>query len=198
MALQPICFLVSNDFRLICDFDLLEDGEADFVFQKAIEIVQKYGSLKNCPRNDSVCFVWSRMRIEHRNIKVEINRRKFESSYEIKTYLGVSMQVMQIEDMFAHKLMAMHERIGDTSRDIFDVWFFLQKRYLINKSMVEKRAEMSFNQFISTCIDQLQKLDNRRILYGLGELLLPNQKDWAKAKLRQETIALLTLRLKRS
>jgi len=28
--------------------------------------------------------------------------------------------------MFAHKLMAMHERIGKTSRDVYDVWFFLE------------------------------------------------------------------------
>jgi len=32
--------------------------------------------------------------------------------------------VMVQEDMFAHKLMAMHERIGKTSHDVYDVWFF--------------------------------------------------------------------------
>src|SRR3989337_279461 len=73
------------------------------------------------------------------NIKVEINRRQFGSRYEIKTYLGVSMLVMVPEDMFAHKLMAMHERIGKTSRDIYDVWLFLQHRFSINKEIVEQR-----------------------------------------------------------
>jgi predicted nucleotidyltransferase component of viral defense system len=35
--------------------------------------------------------------------------------------------------MFAHKLVAMYERIGKTSRDIYDVWFFLSERFPINK-----------------------------------------------------------------
>jgi predicted nucleotidyltransferase component of viral defense system len=52
------------------------------------------------------------------------------------------MQVMVPEDMFAHKLMAMHERIGKTSRDIYDVWFFLKNRFLINTEIVEQRSKM--------------------------------------------------------
>jgi len=60
------------------------------------------------------------------NIKVEVKRRQLGSSYEIKTYLGISMLVMTREDMFAHKLMAMIERVGKTSRDIFDVQYFIK------------------------------------------------------------------------
>jgi predicted nucleotidyltransferase component of viral defense system len=126
---------------------------------------------------------------------VEINRRQYGSRYEIKTYLGVSMQVMVVEDMFAHKLMAMYERIEKTSRDIYDVWFFLHSRTPINKRIVEDRSHMPFNQLVNKCIILLEKMDNRRILTGVGELLTTSQKDWAKAKLRQEIIALLQLRL---
>jgi len=60
---------------------------------------------------------------------------------------------------------------------------------------VEKRSGISFDELVCKCIGQLEKMDNRRILDGLGELLTPNQKDWARARLREETIALLTLRL---
>ncbi len=104
------------------------------------------------------------------------------------------MQVMVPEDMFAHKLMAMHERIGKTSRDIYDVWFFLEHHFPINKAIVEQRAGTSYSELIQSCIKQLQELNDRYILDGVGELLTPNQKDWAKAKLRTETIALLQLR----
>ena len=38
-------------------------------------------------------------------------------------------------------------------------------------------------------------MDNRTILNGIGELLTPGQKDRAKEKLREETIALLKLRI---
>jgi predicted nucleotidyltransferase component of viral defense system len=126
---------------------------------------------------------------------VEINRRQFGSRYEIKTYLGVSMQVMLLEDMFAHKLMAMDERLGRTNRDIYDVWYFLQSRSPINKSIVESRAGIPFDEQIQKRISQLKKMSNRHILDGLGELLTPSQKDWAKAKLREETMALLRLRM---
>jgi hypothetical protein len=60
--------------------------------------------------------------------------------------------------------------------------------------MVEVRSGMPFDQFIEKCIFQLEKMSDRKILDGVGELLTPGQKDWAKAKLRQETIALLALR----
>ena len=105
------------------------------------------------------------------------------------------MLVMVPEDMFAHKLMAMHERIGKTSRDIYDVWFFLQHRFPINREIVEQRSKMSFDKLLQKCISQLEKMSNRRILDGVGELLTNSQKDWAKAKLREDTIALLKLRL---
>ena len=160
-----------------------------------IAIVKDYGDLKESYKKRFTLFCLLSYDDKSRNVKVEINRRQFGSRYEIKTYLGVSMQVMLLEDMFAHKLMAMSERIDDTSRDIYDVWYFLQARYPVNKTIVEKRSGISFDELVCKCIGQLEKMDNRRILDGLGELLTPNQKDWARARLREETIALLTLRL---
>ena len=88
----------------------------------------------------------------------------------------------------------MHERLGKTSRDIYDVWFFLKNRFPINKEIVEKRAGVPFDQLLEKCIAQLEKMNNRRILDGVGEFLTDSQKDSVKAKLRQETIALLKLR----
>ena len=37
-------------------------------------------------------------------------------------------------------------------------------------------------------------MNNHNILDGVGELLTKGQKDWVRAKLREETIALLKLR----
>ena len=81
------------------------------------------------------------------------------------------MLVMAREDLFAHKLMAMYERIGKTSRDIYDVWFFLSKRWPINKEIVESRSGTKFDQLVKKCIGQLEKFNNRDILKGLGELM---------------------------
>lgn len=190
-----LMFYGLDRFSVDLDFDLLDESKEEYVFEKVIEIVKKYGTLKESFKKRFNLFCLLSYENKAHNIKVEINRRQFESQFEIKTYLGVSMLVMVTQDMFAHKLMAMHERIGKTSRDIYDVWFFLEHRFPINKDIVRKRAKMPFDQLLRKCIAQLEKMHNRNILDGVGELLTVNQKDWAKAKLLKETIALLKLRL---
>jgi len=189
-----VMFYGLDRFSVDLDFDLLDDTRKDEVFERVVKIVSKHGTLKEAYIKRFNLFCLLSYEDRARNIKVEVNRRQFGSKYEMKTYLGVSMLVMVREDMFAHKLIAMHERIGKTSRDVYDVWFFLNNRFPINKEIVEARSGMSFDKLIEKCIQQLERLDNRRILDGVGEFLTARQKEWAKAKLRQETIALLTLR----
>ena len=129
------------------------------------------------------------------NIKIDINRRFFGSKYELKTHFGISMLVMKKEDMFAHKLMAMYERIGKTNRDIYDVWFFLRNNWLINKEIIEQRSKMTFKELIQKCISSLEKIENRKILDGMGELLDEKQKIWVKKNLKEDVIFLLKIRL---
>jgi predicted nucleotidyltransferase component of viral defense system len=181
-------------FSVDLDFDLLDDTKENHIFDRVIKIIQKYGVIKNSHKKLHNLFCVLSYEDKAHNIKVEINKRQFGSRYEIKTYLGVSMLVMVQEDMFAHKLMAMYERMGKTSRDIYDVWFFLKNRFPINKEIVEQRAGMPFNDLVNKCVIKLEKMHNRKILDGVGVLLTDGQKDWAKAKLREETIAFLQLR----
>ena len=95
----------------------------------------------------------------------------------------------------------MCERIGGkTNRDVYDVWFFLEKDWPINKEIVEQRSSKAFKtsrtfeEVLQLTADQLEKLDNRHILDGLGDFLTDPQKDWARAKLKSETIFLLKAR----
>jgi len=78
------------------------------------------------------------------------------------------MQLIVREDMFAHKLMAMHERISKTSRDIFDVWFFSRNDWPINKAIVEQGSGMPYRAPLQKCIAQLETTSDRNILSGLG------------------------------
>lgn len=190
-----LMFYGLDRFSVNLDFDLLDENKEGIVFEKVISITKKYGTLKESYAKRFNLFCLLSYEDKAHNIKVEINRRQFGSTFEIKTYLGISMLVMVPEDAFAHKIMAMHERIGKTSRDIYDVWFFLEHHFPINKEIVEKRAKISFAKLLQKCINQLETMNNRNILDGIGELLTVSQKDWAKAKLCEETIALLTLRL---
>lgn len=177
------------------DFDLLDESKEDYVFEKMEEIAKQYGQIKEHRKKRFNLFLVLSYENDAPNIKVEINRREFGSKYEVKSYLGISMKVMIQEDMFAHKLVAMYERMGKANRDIFDVWFFGQKDWPINKEIIEKRTEMSFKDFLQKCIEALEKLPNRDILAGMGELLDEKQKVWVKAKLRTEVIFQLKLRL---
>lgn len=189
-----LMFYNLDRFSVDLDFDLLSEDKEDIVFERVEKIIQKYGVLREVYKKKYNLFYLLSYEQKAQNIKVEINRRQFGSRYEVKTYLGVSVLVMKPEDMFAHKIMAMHERIGKTSRDIYDVWFFLKNRFPINKEIVEQRAKMPFNDLINVCIKQLETVNNRKILNGVGELLTEGQKNWVRIHLREETIALLKLR----
>lgn len=189
-----LLFYGLDRFSVDLDFDLLKEDKEDLVFERVTKIVKEYGVLKEAIKKKYNLFYLISYEQKAQNIKVEINRRQFDSAYQIKTYLGASMLVMTPEDMFAHKIMAMHERIGKTSRDIYDVWFFLKNRFPLNQDIVEKRANMPFANLIALCIKQLETMNNRKILDGVGELLTEGQKDWVRTYLRQETIALLKLR----
>jgi predicted nucleotidyltransferase component of viral defense system len=182
-------------FSVDLDFDLLDENKEEFVFEKVEQIVKNYGKIKEARKKRFNLFFLHSYEEKSQNIKVEINRRSFGSRYEIKTYLGISMLVMVRDDMFGHKLMAMYERFGKTNRDIYDVWFFLKNNWLLNKGIVEKRAGLSFKNFLLKCIDILEKTNDRNILAGIGELLDSKQKTWAKAKLRTSTIFLLKVML---
>ncbi|MEI6304400.1 MAG: nucleotidyl transferase AbiEii/AbiGii toxin family protein [Candidatus Taylorbacteria bacterium] len=177
------------------DLDLLDETKEKEVFEKINKIVSNYGkitdsymqrfNLKNVISYDA----------NAQKIKVEVNRRQFGSKYEMKTLLGISMLVMVQEDMFAHKLMAMLERVGKTSRDIFDVQYFAKNSWPINRTIIENRSGVSYRQTLDKCIVLLESMDNKHILDGLGELLTDSQKDSARAKLRPDTIFQLKLML---
>ncbi|MBI3541451.1 MAG: nucleotidyl transferase AbiEii/AbiGii toxin family protein [Deltaproteobacteria bacterium] len=186
-------------FSVDLDFDLLDPHKTDIVFERVREILKTYGKIKEAEQKRFNLFYM--LSYTHKvegaqNVKVEINRRDFKSRFEVKPYLGISMKVMIREDMFAHKLVAMFERIGHTNRDIFDVWFFLKNNWPINKEIVERRVGMPFKDFLKKCIDALEKIGDRRILAGMGELLDEKQKAWAKMNLRKDTIFLLRMVLK--
>lgn len=179
------------------DFDLLEEGREDFVFEKIKKILQEYGTIKDEKiKNFNIFFMLAYFgkESEGQNIKVEINRRNFGCRYEIMNNLGVSMKVMAQSDMAANKLVAMHDRIGKTNRDIFDVYFFLHKGWDVNRDIISLRTGLEYAEFLSTLIADLEKM-NASILGGLGQLVTEKQKAWIRVKLKSETLFLLRLEL---
>ncbi|MCX6794449.1 MAG: nucleotidyl transferase AbiEii/AbiGii toxin family protein [Candidatus Falkowbacteria bacterium] len=187
-----------NRFSVDLDFDLLEATKEDRIFNRVKEILESYGTLKEAKIKRFNLFYllsYEEKVAGAQNVKVEINRRDFGSKYEVKSYIGIPMKVMVKEDMAAHKLCAMSERIGKTNRDIFDVYFFLKDNWPVNKQIVENRTGLTYKEFLRKNIELLEKTTDRNILSGMGELLDEKQKSWVKLKLRTETIFLMKLAL---
>jgi predicted nucleotidyltransferase component of viral defense system len=193
-----LLFYHLSRFSVDLDFDLLDESKEEIVFNELQKTLSNYGKIKQAQKKRySLFFLLSYENKKEGafNIKIEVNKRYFGSKYELKEYLGIPMKVMVQADMAAHKLVAMHERMGNANRDIFDVWFFLHNNWPINEKIVEHRTENSFKKFLEICIDDLETMSDRNILSGIGELLDAKQKAWAKANLRKETIFLLKLLL---
>lgn len=175
------------------DFDLLDPDQADHIFEKMKNLLLGFGKLSDQQQKRyTLLFV---LAYPEGKVKIEINRRSFGSQYKVRNYLGIPMLVMTQEDMFAHKLAALLERKKTANRDVFDIWFFLQRRWPLNHAILERRTGMPSRKYFKQCVAFVEKLNERRLLSGVGELLDEKQKTWAKANLKKDVLFLLKARL---
>lgn len=182
-------------FSLDLDFDLLDERKKELVFEKIFKIAKDYGKIKEKTIKRFSIFILLSYEEKAPNIKLQINLRDFGFRHEIKSYLGISMKVMVLEDLVSHKLVAMFERLGKANRDLFDAWYFLRKDFPVNRKIVEKRTGLKFKEFLEKCLEKLEKLSEKGILAGMGELLDEKTKTWAKKNLKNDLLFLLKLKL---
>ncbi|MDP3453018.1 MAG: nucleotidyl transferase AbiEii/AbiGii toxin family protein [Bacteroidales bacterium] len=178
-------------FSVDLDFNLLDVKKEKEVYEKVRKILLRYGKIFDEAMKFNGPIMVLDYGVGERKLKVEISNRKWDNHYELKNLLGIHMKVMVAPDMFAHKLCALLDRREVTNRDIFDIWFFLQKQTPLNKKIIEVRTEMSLEGYIKKCIDQLESMSDRGMLNGLGELMDGGMKKFVRTKLRTETISLL-------
>ncbi|PKO98032.1 MAG: hypothetical protein CVU13_12105 [Bacteroidetes bacterium HGW-Bacteroidetes-8] len=178
-------------FSVDLDFNLLDVTKEKEVYEKVRKILLRYGKIFDEAMKFNGPIMVLDYGVGERKLKVEISNRQWDNHYELKNLLGIHMKVMVAPDMFAHKLCALLDRREVTNRDIFDIWFFLQKQTPLNKKIIEVRTEMSLEGYIKKCIDQLESMSDRGMLNGLGELMDGGMKKFARTKLRTETISLL-------
>jgi len=178
-------------FSVDLDFDLLDLNQTDTVFAELKALLAAHDTLKQSDvKRYSLIFIldYSGKIAGEQNVKVEVNLRDFDSKYEIKHYLGIPMKVMLPADMIAHKLVASYERIGKANRDLYDSYFFLSQHWEINHEIIEARTGMSFLNFLKALLQSVEKISNRSILAGLGEVLDDKKKIWVKNHLKDELI----------
>jgi predicted nucleotidyltransferase component of viral defense system len=178
-------------FSVDIDLDLIDLDKKEIVFNAIENILVNYGTImERYKKKNTIFFMLSYEKKTH-NIKVEINTRNFGSRYELKDYLGLSLNVMVKEDMFAHKLFALYERKGKSNRDIYDINYFLKSNWTFNNEIIIKRTGMNEIDFIKKCIEIIKKKTSRNILSGIGELLSTEKKKWIKENLISDTVFLL-------
>lgn len=180
-------------FSVDLDFNLLDVSKEKEVFEKVKNILLKYGKM----HDDAIKFYGPLLVLDYgateRNLKVEISNRKYTTPnhYERRNLLGLNVLVMTEADMFAHKLCALLDRTEITNRDIYDCWFFLNRRTPINREIVESRMNCSLEEYIGRCIESLKQMPKRSLLNGLGELTDAATKTFIRNKLLTEIVQLL-------
>jgi len=180
-----------NRFSVDLDFNLIATDKEEHVYRKIRSILLKYGTIFDEAKKYFGPIIVLNYGVGERKLKVEISNRQFDNHYERKNLLGINMKVMVASDMFAHKLCALLDRNELTNRDIFDTHFFLTQRTAINKTIVETRMNMPFDEYIEKCIACLENTSDKGMLNGLGELMDEESKKFVRTKLRVETINLL-------
>ena len=179
-------------FSVDLDFNLLDLAKEELVYQKVRKILLTYGKIHDeAKKFFGPVFVLDYGQNE-RKLKVEISTRQYDNHYEIKNLLGIEMRVLAKPDMFAHKLCALLDRTEITGRDIFDCWFFLNTHTPVNATIVESRMGMPLQDYLQRCIDSVEQVSDKTIMNGLGELTDGETKKFAKTKLKEETVSLLT------
>lgn len=82
---------------------------------------------------------------------------------------------------------------NNASRDLFDIHYFLSSPIgaNINYGIIKDRTGKSPKDFYANLLEVVAKIERKKVLNGLGELLSESQKDWARAKLIDELIELI-------
>jgi len=180
-------------FSTDLDLNLLDSDKLDLVYNKVRDILTRFGTIDDeAKKLYGPILVLSYGKGE-RMLKVEISTRLYDNHYETKVLAGTDVRVMTIPDMFAHKLCAMGERLSP--RDIFDVWFFLQKLHAnINESIVVERTGKTISEYAIWCAQRVRETSPKLLMQGLGEVIDDNRiKNFVRTKLIEETTDALEL-----
>ena len=185
-------------FSVDLDFDLLVVNEENqkLVFDKIIGILSKYGEIKDQYIKRFTVFALLSYGDDDHNLKVEINVRKLVESikdhYEMKEYLGISMFVAKKDYLFANKLSALTLRTETAMRDVYDIHYFAKNNWDINAEVIKERTGKTIKEYLSDCVDFVEKVKDNQMLQGLGELIdSEKEKAWVRNHLKADTIFML-------
>lgn len=184
-------------FSVDLDFDLLDpSAETRRVTQRRTEdIAGQHGVVKESRVKRNTIFILLSYGDTDHNIKVEISTRtllpEIRKHYELKEHLGISMLVAKRPYLFASKLAALTLRRETAMRDIYDVWYFASNNWDIDAGAVEAIVGKGIAEHLADCVALIERVKDREVLHGIGELLSEKDKTWIKEHLLSDATFLL-------
>ncbi len=108
-------------------------------------------------------------------------------TYESINFFSTDILAMTRDCIFANKLVALSHRFKN--RDLFDIWFFFQKGFPINDTVILEKTGKTLHLFLAQLKDAIPKhYRTKTILAELGDLVTEKQKHFIKEKLIQECL----------
>ena len=185
-------------FSTDLDFDLVKgiwSINEEKMLADLAQICSNHGTVRDIYNKENTIFLLVDYEAYEMNIKIEISKKwAINSKYEYKSILWYQTLCMDVESLFANKLVALTQRRNTVSRDLFDVHFFLKKWFWINENIIKERTWKSLRTYLRYVLDFIPvNFTENMLLAGLWELVDQKQKNFVKYNLVQETCEYLKL-----
>lgn len=175
-------FSTDLDFNLLCPLNEFDD-------ETLKSLLEKYIDLHEARDKKYTLFFMGSYKKTYHKVKVEISKRSFCDTYEIRSLYGLSVKCLTTPYLFAHKLCAITERKKMVNRDLYDTHFMLSKHFPIADEIVKERTGLNTKEYFKKLIDFIPShVSEHGILYQLGEVLSESKKDWVRRNLINELL----------
>jgi len=178
------------------DFDLLDESKKDKVFKEIKDLADKFGKNLEAVEKRRTLFFLISYEKGAKKIKIEISKRLGKSEFEVRSFLGISVKVMEKNSMLSNKLCALISRRYLAARNLFDTWFFLKNGWEFCPEVVKGNLGVELSEALKKAILFVEKVTRNQILYGLGEFIDDKDKNWLKDNLKDELLFQLKLAAK--
>ena len=197
-------FLYGLDrFSVDLDFDLLSKDKEKIIKEKLLDLLNKFGEVKT---KTSIKVKYSE---QYQSLKIDLSTRYNNNklnTYKIQDIIsGLALKVLQKEDIFAHKLVALVDRSSSSAdkdkfianRDLYDINFFFKNNWKFNKEIIEQQTGKEVSKYLQEVHDFIEKYSNEKnILERLGDLVNDDKRQWVKQSLKNEVLKQLAIQIK--
>ena len=98
--------------------------------------------------------------------------------------------------MAAHKFCAVLDRKILQNRDLYDIWFMMEKDFPVNEEIIKLRTGKKLKTYLTDILKMIRKLPAKYdLLNGLGEVMDNSRKDWVKGNLLKQIEIMLVSRI---